>query len=130
MKINMPALRKQVLPFLVRMNDMEKQLHVLHQYSKREDYFFHHSIAVSVFSTYVGKKMGFKKGEWLQIGIAGLLSNRRVGKTGAKWQTHLCIFLWTRTILCTQLSGCLMSKLSRCSNRHLSSLKKLLDERE
>lgn len=80
MPVDMAVLRKHILPLLERINEIEEEVYLLHRYSKRKDYFYYHSVALGVLSAYLGKKMGFKKGEWLQIGIAGLLSDSGMAK--------------------------------------------------
>jgi len=80
MVIDMPDLRKNMIPLLERMDEIEEEVYILHRYSRKEEYLYYHSVAVGVLSAYLGKKMGFTKGEWLQIGIAGLLSDSGMAK--------------------------------------------------
>ncbi|MFA1819621.1 HD-GYP domain-containing protein [Virgibacillus oceani] len=80
MAIDMPDIRKHVIPLLERMYDIEEEVYILHRYSRKEEYLYYHSVAVAVLSAYLGMKMDFSKGEWLQIGIAGLLSDSGMAK--------------------------------------------------
>lgn len=69
------AVRNLILPLIDRMDDIGSAVYTLHQYVDKKDYFYHHSVAISILSAYLGKKMGYQKGEWFQIGLAGLLSD-------------------------------------------------------
>lgn len=69
------AVRNLIIPLINRMDDIGSAVYTLHQYVDKKDYFYHHSVAISVLSAYLGKKMGYQKGEWFQIGLAGLLSD-------------------------------------------------------
>ncbi|MEN2467111.1 HD-GYP domain-containing protein [Ornithinibacillus sp. JPR2-1] len=74
------AVRNLILPLIDRMDDIGSEIYTLHQYANKKDYFFHHSVAVSILSAYLGKKMGYQKGEWYQIGMAGLLCDAGMAK--------------------------------------------------
>ncbi|SEP58210.1 HD-GYP domain, c-di-GMP phosphodiesterase class II (or its inactivated variant) [Virgibacillus subterraneus] len=73
--IDMPEVRKILIRLLERMDDISRAVYTLHHYATKEDYIFHHSVAVGILSAYLARKMGFEKGEWLQIGLAGALSD-------------------------------------------------------
>ncbi|MGP4107792.1 HD-GYP domain-containing protein [Virgibacillus sp. L01] len=89
--IDMPEVRNILIPLFERMDDISMAVYTLHHYADKKDYIFHHSIAVGILSAYLAKKMGFEKGEWLQVGLAGSLSdcgmarldNTIVTKTGS-----------------------------------------------
>ncbi|WP_339230799.1 HD-GYP domain-containing protein [Oceanobacillus sp. FSL K6-2867] len=76
MPIDISIVRKLIMPLLERTETMDtEKIYRLHTYSTKEDYIYFHSVAVSLLSAFIGRKMGLSKGEWLQSGIAGLLSN-------------------------------------------------------
>ncbi len=76
MPIDISTVRKFIMPLLERTETMDaEKIYRLHKYSTQEDYMYFHSVAVSLLSAFIGRKMGLSKGEWLQSGIAGLLSN-------------------------------------------------------
>lgn len=79
-KLDMPAIRRLVMPLLKRVPEIGGAVFMLHQYTSKQDYLFEHAVAVGLLCAYVGKKMGFEKGEWLQIGLAGLLSDCGMAK--------------------------------------------------
>lgn len=75
MAVDMLTVRKLFIPLLERIEDIGSAVFTLHHYATKHDYFYHHSVTVGIISAFLGKKMGFEKGEWLQIGLAGLLSD-------------------------------------------------------
>lgn len=79
-KVDMPAIRRLVVPLLERVTELGGSIYMLHQYTSKKDYLYDHAVAVGMLSAYLGKKMGYDKGEWLQIGLAGLLSDCGMAK--------------------------------------------------
>ncbi|MCC2250131.1 MAG: HD-GYP domain-containing protein [Bacillota bacterium] len=73
--IDITQVRKLIIPLLGRMKDISQAIYTIHHYATREDYFFHHNVAVAILSAYLGYKTGYAKGEWLQVGLAGFLSD-------------------------------------------------------
>ncbi|MEC5425049.1 HD-GYP domain-containing protein [Virgibacillus sp. C22-A2] len=78
--IDMPYIRRVIIPLFERMDDISNAVYTLHHYANKKDYFYYHGVAVGLLSAYLGKKMGFSKGEWLQIGLAGFLSDSGMAK--------------------------------------------------
>ncbi|WP_047983432.1 HD-GYP domain-containing protein [Ornithinibacillus californiensis] len=81
--IDILAVRNLILPLIDRMDDIGSAVYTLHRYANKVDYFYHHSVSVSILSAYLGKKMGHQKGEWYQIGLAGLLSDAGMARLGS-----------------------------------------------
>ncbi|WP_042147632.1 HD-GYP domain-containing protein [Paucisalibacillus sp. EB02] len=80
--INNLAVRNLILPLIDRMDDIGSAVYTLHRFANKKDYFYHHGVSVSILSAYLGKKLGYQKGEWLQIGMAGLLSDAGMARLG------------------------------------------------
>ncbi|MUV37956.1 Cyclic di-GMP phosphodiesterase response regulator RpfG [Lentibacillus sp. JNUCC-1] len=78
--IDLPALRKLFLPLIERIEDVNHAVYALHHFAARDTYLYHHSVAVGVLASYLGRKMGYSHGEWLQIGLAGLLADSGMAK--------------------------------------------------
>lgn len=78
--INIPEIRQFILPLIEFTDDIGIEVYKLHQYATKEDYFYHHSISLSILSSFLARKMGFEKGESIQIGLAGFLSNVGMAK--------------------------------------------------
>lgn len=71
--IDISKIRQLIIPLLERMNTLDLEVFTLHRYVKAEEYIYHHSVAVSLMSAFLGKQLGYEKGECIQIGLAGLL---------------------------------------------------------
>src|SRR5690625_3073392 len=78
--INISEIREFLLPLIEVSMENEPILFKLYQYATKEDYLYHHSLAVSLLASYLARKMGFEKGESIQVGLAGLLSNVGMAK--------------------------------------------------
>lgn len=78
--IDMPALRKLLLPLIERTADMNNAIYTLHNRVEKKNYFFHHSVSVAILSAYLAHKLGYPKKEWMQIGLAGLLADAGMAK--------------------------------------------------
>lgn len=82
--IDMPEVRKVLVPLLEEAVENPNQIFRLHHYSTKEDYLYHHSITVAVLSALLGKFLHFPKGDWIQIGIAGAMSDCGMAKVEKK----------------------------------------------
>lgn len=78
--LDMPYVRKLIIPLLKRMDDISSAVYTMHHYANKRDYIFYHSVAVSILSAFLAKKMGYPSGDWLQIGLAGFLSDAGMAK--------------------------------------------------
>ncbi|WP_163969261.1 HD-GYP domain-containing protein [Oceanobacillus halotolerans] len=78
--IDVAVIRKWLVPLLERQDDINQAVYTLHHYAGKETYFYHHSVALSVLSTFLAKKMGYSKAEYLQVGIAALLCDCGMSK--------------------------------------------------
>jgi HD-GYP domain-containing protein (c-di-GMP phosphodiesterase class II) len=57
-----------------------KELFCLHRYADKADYLFHHAVATALVSAFLGKKCGYPKADWQQIGLAGGLCDCGMAK--------------------------------------------------
>lgn len=73
--IDMVKVRQSILPLLERIGELDMEIFTLHQYGAAEDYLYHHSVAVSLLAAFLGKELGYRKGEWIQLGVAGYLAD-------------------------------------------------------
>lgn len=74
-QVDMPTVRKLAIPLFKRIDEGDADVFMLPQYNTKEDYLYHHGVAVSLIAMYLGKKMGYAYGECIQIGLAGFLSD-------------------------------------------------------
>ncbi|MFD1040327.1 HD-GYP domain-containing protein [Virgibacillus byunsanensis] len=78
--IDMPLARQLLIPLFERVDTTNSAVYTLHHYATKKDYFYHHCVSVGILSAYLAKKMGYKKGEWLQVGLAGFLCDSGMAK--------------------------------------------------
>lgn len=80
MAIDMPAVRALVVPIIEGAIENQRELFSLHHYSTTEDYMYHHAISVAAMSAVLANALNFAKGDYIQIGIAGAMSDCGMAK--------------------------------------------------
>lgn len=78
--IEITQIRNVLFPLLERTEDIEKQVKYIHKYLDKQDYIYFHSVVVSILSSFIARKMELDKSKWLQVGLAGLLSDAGMAK--------------------------------------------------
>lgn len=78
--IDMNAIRKVMIPLLERVVESKREVFNLHHFTSSQEYIYHHSIAMGLLSGYLAAKMGYNYGEWIQVGLAGMLSDTGMAK--------------------------------------------------
>ncbi|MDQ0257553.1 HD-GYP domain-containing protein (c-di-GMP phosphodiesterase class II) [Evansella vedderi] len=78
-KVDAYTVRKIFLP-LYETNPSKEDLLQLHHYGTKNDYIYFHSLAVSILSSSLGKKIGLSNGEIIQLGLSGLLADCGMAK--------------------------------------------------
>lgn len=73
--IDMPQIRNFMLPLFERLDEFGPSVFTLHHDATKESYIYHHSVSVGILSAYLAKNLGFAKGDMIQAGLAGLLSD-------------------------------------------------------
>lgn len=82
--VDMPAVRAIVVPIIEQALETPSELLSLHHYSTVEDYLYHHAVAVAALSAVLAKDLNFPKGDCIQIGIAGAMSDCGMAKVPTK----------------------------------------------
>ncbi|HET7580549.1 MAG TPA: HD-GYP domain-containing protein [Bacillales bacterium] len=72
-RIDMKTLRRLFIPLLEEASEKPDEIFSLHYYVEARDYLFHHAVSTAILSAFLAKKMGYEKGDWVQIGLAGAL---------------------------------------------------------
>ncbi|MFS0749707.1 HD-GYP domain-containing protein [Oceanobacillus sp. 1P07AA] len=81
MPISIPDLRDAIIPLLEQLDNLDAHvIFSLHKYARSEEYIFHHSVATSLISAFIAKEMGYRRGEWIQVGLAGALCDCGMAK--------------------------------------------------
>ncbi|MFG6146730.1 HD-GYP domain-containing protein [Halobacillus sp. B23F22_1] len=73
--INMHEVRTFMVPLIEKAVHSKRELFLLHHYSTEETYTSHHSVATGLISAFLAAELGYSRGEWIQAGLAGLLSD-------------------------------------------------------
>jgi HD-GYP domain-containing protein (c-di-GMP phosphodiesterase class II) len=79
-QIDIVNIRKFFVPLLESALQVPSEIFKLHHYSTKEEYQFHHSVSVGILAGYLSSKLTEASGEWIQIAIAGLLSDCGMAK--------------------------------------------------
>lgn len=82
--IDIKQIREVMVPFLEQAVTSSQDIFQLHHFSSHKEYVYHHSVAMGAISGYLALRMGYSKGEWIQIGLAGLLSDSGMTKIDQK----------------------------------------------
>lgn len=78
--LDIPSVREALIPFFETVDEIGSSVFTLHQYASKNEFIYHHSVSLGILSAFLAKKMGYEKGEWLQIGLAGSLSDCGMAK--------------------------------------------------
>ncbi|UOR10745.1 HD-GYP domain-containing protein [Halobacillus amylolyticus] len=73
--VDMMEIRRVFIPLLKRALKGRHDVFLLHHYSTEADYNEHHCVAMGLISGFLAARLGYTQGEWLQVGLAGLLSD-------------------------------------------------------
>lgn len=75
LSVNIENIRKLLLPLMEHLEQSTKEILALYHLSNKEEYIYQHSVAVAALSALLAKKMNYKKGEIIQVAMAGCLSD-------------------------------------------------------
>ena len=83
-KVNITKIRSYILPLVDDVLEKRERIFILNEFSKSKDYIYHHSIAISLISAVIAQKMGYSKGDIIQIAIAGAVADCGMAKINKK----------------------------------------------
>lgn len=84
MQVDVTKIRSLFIPLIEVMEETNANVFSLHHYSTKDNYLYHHAIAVGLLSSYIARKLNYPKGDVLQIGFAGCLANCGMAKINKK----------------------------------------------
>lgn len=76
--------RQIVVPLFKELMKNPGDLLLLHHYSEKEAYLYHHAVSVSLLSAFIGQKMNLSKQEWMEVGVAGALADSGMSQIDRK----------------------------------------------
>lgn len=77
-QVNVARIREIILPLLENLK--REDLFKLHHFSTEKEYLYQHSIAVGLLSAFIGEKIGYGKGDIVQLAVAGCLCDCGMAK--------------------------------------------------
>ncbi|WP_442597291.1 HD-GYP domain-containing protein [Neobacillus sp. D3-1R] len=80
MPIKIGPIRALLLPLLEKLEESPSEIFDLHHLSRKDDYLYHHAVTVGLLSGFIGKKLNYPKGDWVQIALAGCLADCGMAK--------------------------------------------------
>ncbi len=78
--VDVTKVRSIIFPLIEKIDHNQADLFQLHHFSTEEDYLYQHAVAVGLISSFISKKLGFNKGEIVQVALAGTLSDCGMAK--------------------------------------------------
>ena len=83
-KVNITKVRTYILPLIDLVLENRDRIFTLNELSTSEDYIYHHSVAISLICAVIAQKMGYSKGDIIQIAIAGAVADCGMAKINKK----------------------------------------------
>ncbi|MGG0656113.1 HD-GYP domain-containing protein [Rummeliibacillus pycnus] len=83
-KVDITKIRTNILPLIDDALVNRERIFTLNELSSSSDYIYHHSVAISLISAVIAQKMGYSKGDVIQIAIAGAVADCGMAKINKK----------------------------------------------
>lgn len=80
MTVDVSKVRAIMVPLLEELEKAPLEILTLHHLSTEKEYLYQHSIAIGLISWFIGKKLAYKKGDLIQLALAGCLSDCGMAK--------------------------------------------------
>lgn len=80
--VYIPDVRDLIIPILERLETVDDSIifHLPDLIDDPKNYLYHHCVSTALISARLAKALGYMKGEWIQVGLAGLLSDCGMSK--------------------------------------------------
>lgn len=85
--LDIHEIRQLIVPLIERADEHHGEVFLLNNDVTKEMYFYHHSVAISLLSTILAKRLGFEQ-ESIQIGIAALIADSGMAKINHRIFDH------------------------------------------
>nr|WP_283248455.1 HD domain-containing phosphohydrolase [Bacillus sp. FJAT-49711] len=80
MGINIANIRTFLIPLFDKAQENKNWIRRIHRFSNKQDYFYHHPIAVAMIASFIAKGLGYDNGQCLQVALAGCLADCGMAK--------------------------------------------------
>lgn len=78
--VNIGNIRSMLLSLYEIAEEDKDWIRHIHLYSKKDEYLYHHAIAVGMIASFIADKLGYEKGQCLQVAFAGCLADCGMAK--------------------------------------------------
>ncbi|KGX85671.1 HD-GYP domain-containing protein [Pontibacillus litoralis] len=78
--VDVVKVRQLIVPLINEAQQNRLEILKMHRFSTKEDYLYHHSVAVGLLAALIARQLKYSKGEVIQIGLAGVLSDCGMAK--------------------------------------------------
>lgn len=83
-KIDITKVRGIIIPIMEMVLEDRSYIFDLNSYSNPKDYLYHHCIATGLIAAVLAKKLGFERGDTIQLAIAGMLADSGMSRIPTK----------------------------------------------
>lgn len=74
-RVDLAKVRNIMIPLMDKVLENRSYIFDLNSYSNAKDYLYHHCIATGLIAAVIAKKMGYERGDTIQLAIAGMLAD-------------------------------------------------------
>lgn len=78
--INISTIRNIMLPLIEKSETNPEDLFLLHHLSTNDEYLYQHPVAVGLLSAFIGRRLKLSRGDIVQLGLGGCLSDAGMAK--------------------------------------------------
>ncbi|QIZ66231.1 HD-GYP domain-containing protein [Geobacillus subterraneus] len=82
--VDIREIREIAIPLFNKMIKHKRELLVLHHYTTKEEYLYHHAVSVGLLAGFLAMQLGYGQGECHQIVLAGVLSDCGMAKISSQ----------------------------------------------
>ncbi|WP_440897367.1 HD-GYP domain-containing protein [Amphibacillus sp. Q70] len=85
--LDIHEVRQLIVPLIERADEHQGEIFLVNHYATKETYPYHHSVAISLLSTLLAKRLGFEQ-ESIQIAMAALIADSGMAKVNHRILKH------------------------------------------
>lgn len=82
--VDIGEIREIAIPLFNKMIKHKRELLMLHHYTTKEEYLYHHAVSIGLLAGFLAMQLGYSQGECHQIVLAGVLSDCGMAKISSQ----------------------------------------------
>lgn len=82
-QLDIKNIRQLISSLVAKGEESIKSILELHHYNEKQNYYYHHMVAIAVISAFIANKLKYEKSERMQIALAAFLSDAGMVKEGS-----------------------------------------------